>query len=199
LKAKKHKDATMEKATIACLGWGSLIWDNSRPFETKGNWQNDGPALPIEFARQSKDDRITLVIADSEHAVPTLWAELDVATLDDAISKLAIREGCQQGSIGRWPNNLEGRFPCQDKICSWAHTKKLTAVVWTALCPGMKGNRCKTPTLAQVQNHLADLDKDSQAGAIEYIHRAPKQIATPYRSSLENCFPLGDMVKNSAG
>ncbi len=186
----------MEKATIACLGWGSLIWDNSRPFETKGNWQNDGPALPIEFARQSKDDRITLVITDSEHDVPTLWAELDVASLDKAISMLAKREGCQQGSIGRWPNNLERRFPCQDKICAWATTKGLTAVVWTALDPGMKGNRGTAPTLAQVQNHLATLDKSSQAGAIEYIHRAPKQVETPYRPSLENSFPFGDMVKN---
>jgi hypothetical protein len=46
---------------IACIGWGSLIWD-MRNLNVDGNWHADGPLLPIEFARQSRDGRITLVI-----------------------------------------------------------------------------------------------------------------------------------------
>jgi hypothetical protein len=46
---------------IACIGWGSLIWDNGN-LDSKGDWQNDGPMIPVEFARQSKNGRITLVI-----------------------------------------------------------------------------------------------------------------------------------------
>lgn len=188
------KADAVEDAEIVCLGWGSLIWDTSRPFEITGDWKCDGPALPIEFARQSQDNRITLVIADSERTVPTLWAKLDAASLHDAVAMLAVREGCLKDAIGRWPNNLERCFPWQDEIRAWAITKGLTAVVWTALDPGMKDDRGATPTLAQVQEHLGSLDKKSQTAAIEYIHKTPKQVATSYRSSLENIFPWGDAI-----
>jgi hypothetical protein len=46
---------------IAVIGWGSLIWcPGSLRIQTA--WHNDGPSLPIEFARILKDGRLTLVI-----------------------------------------------------------------------------------------------------------------------------------------
>jgi len=45
--------------TIACLGWGSLIW-SPRTLPVSGDWHTDGPHLPIEFSRQAADGRITL-------------------------------------------------------------------------------------------------------------------------------------------
>jgi hypothetical protein len=43
---------------IACVGWGSLVWD-PRDLPVKGAWRPDGPRLPIEFARQSDNGRLT--------------------------------------------------------------------------------------------------------------------------------------------
>ena len=44
---------------IAVLGWGSLIWD-PKELDANNEWNNDGPFLPIEFARISNNGRLTL-------------------------------------------------------------------------------------------------------------------------------------------
>jgi hypothetical protein len=46
---------------IVILGWGSLIWD-PRDLPHQEPWLDDGPKLPLEFSRISKDRRLTLVI-----------------------------------------------------------------------------------------------------------------------------------------
>lgn len=55
--------------TIVCLCWGSLIWDAGE-LPVCSAWHADGPALPIEFARESADGRITLVVAEHDQPVP---------------------------------------------------------------------------------------------------------------------------------
>ena len=48
---------------IAILGWGSLLWQpKDLQFDKEIGWSKNGPMLPIEFARISKDGRLTLVI-----------------------------------------------------------------------------------------------------------------------------------------
>ncbi len=48
---------------IAILGWGSLLWQpKDLQFDKGIGWSENGPMLPVEFARISKDGRLTLVI-----------------------------------------------------------------------------------------------------------------------------------------
>ena len=173
---------------IACIGWGSLIWDHGRPFPVMTGWHEDGPSLPLEFARESGkpgENRITLVIVDDPHRVPTLWAELDARSLGEAVTLLTKREGVpHENAIGRWPNNTEETYPHEDEIGAWATAKGLAGVVWTALPPGMKKSRGVMLTLEDVKTYLASLSEREREGALVYIRNAPEQIATRYRRHL---------------
>ena len=170
--------------TIACLGWGSLCW-NPDCLPISGEWQQDGPALPLEFARVSEGGRVTLVITNSEVLLPVLWIPLAVTTLENAISVLAAREGVTSlSSIGRVPTN--GRpYPIADVISAWAEQKGLSGVVWTALKPGFKGDRGRVPTFEELRLHIDRLGPGPRADALEYVERAPAQIQTIYRPKLQ--------------
>ncbi|MCP5391912.1 MAG: hypothetical protein H6920_09870 [Sphingomonadaceae bacterium] len=169
---------------IACIGWGSLIWE-PRDLPLTGDWHSDGPILPVEFARQSSDDHITLVLVESDHRVPTLWAEMKVETVAQAVEALKAREGVpNKSSIGRWPNDTQREYISSDVIAEWAAANGVQAVVWTALLPGMKEKRGSVPTLDELAAHLAKLEGAALAKARNYIANAPTQIATPYREEL---------------
>ncbi len=67
---------------IACLGWGSLIWGTGTL--PVGDWQCDGPSVRVEFLRQSRNRRLTLVLHASAEPVSSLWAHMTVDSLDNA-------------------------------------------------------------------------------------------------------------------
>lgn len=169
--------------TIVCLGWGSLVWD-PRTLPLRGDWKTDGPVLPLEFARQSQDGRITLVITEDGAPCPALWGELDAATLDEAVAALAAREGCAPTAIGRWPSATTV-FAQADAISAWAGRRGIAGVVWTALSPGLARSRGAVPALGYVVDHLRTLKGEAREAAQTYVARAPLQVATRYRPALE--------------
>lgn len=174
---------------IACLGWGSLIWMPGK-IPIRRGWFFDGPLLPIEFARESSGRRITLVLADVNHRVRTLWALMSVDTLDRAKSALAEREGINKKnirySIGYWDsesNSSHSKYAAE--IGQWAKQLGLDAVVWANLKVGFKEKRDALPQYEQVLEHLRSLSHEERGVAEEYVRKAPAQIDTEYRRNLE--------------
>lgn len=170
--------------SFACLGWGSLVWD-TKSLPVIGAWSEDGPSLPLEFARESRDGRMTLVIVDDLPPVPTLWAGLAVSSIEEAVQALLEREGAEWiGSIGRWP--LERRIHRHaGEIGAWARERQLDGVVWTDLKAGFRSDRGRVPTKFDTEQHLNALTGDARKNAANYVFSAPAQIQTPFRPTLE--------------
>jgi hypothetical protein len=77
---------------IAIIGWASLIWCPGA-LQIKSCWHRDGPPLPIEFARISLDQRLTLVIHPGSKDQRTLWASALSQELEAVRANLRDREG----------------------------------------------------------------------------------------------------------
>lgn len=166
---------------IACLGWGSLIW-NPRNLLITPPWFPDGPAVRAEFLRQSKDDRITLVLDESAAPVPSLWARMATQDIGIAFSSLRTREGTSNENIGLWkkgdsPPNLILDLP------RWAESRGLSAVIWTSLVRKF-GSLDRPATADEVIAHLDGLQGQKRADAEKYVRRAPRQINTTYRQKI---------------
>ena len=182
---------------ILCLGWGSLIWKPDG-LPVKGEWQTDGPSLPIEFARQSGDGRLTLVVAQGCRNVKVLWAELDVLTIEDAKSSLAGREGIKNHnikySIGYWTQDNQSRHSEASTIGDWAISGSVDGIVWTGLKAGFKNSRGSVPTLAATLEYLRGLESEPSKLEEEYVRRTPHQITTQYRETYEQEFGWNPII-----
>jgi hypothetical protein len=190
---------------IACLGWGSLIWDpGSLPLRPNAppRWFTDGPELPVEFARQSGDGRITLVIVPAQVAKPqpVLWAYLTSPNIADAHEALARREwgrdplprqwtsqdwtNWKERNIARWTQQAGLGAAHTQQIAAWANGRKLDGVVWTILRPRIGGVE-RVATCAEVVNYLNGLTGSKRQGAEGYVRKAPCQIRTNCRAAIE--------------
>lgn len=170
---------------IACIGWGSLVW-NPGVLRCLGGWRKDGPELPIEFSRTSRDGRLTLVLTAGSPAVPELWTELDYTQPLYALEALAGREGCVLSSVGLWPGKQPEHTAGADAIAAWATARGMDAVVWTALKPKFNQADGLAPaSSSEAVNYLKQLAATAQAKAREYVERAPSQVRTPFRNAFE--------------
>lgn len=171
---------------IACLGWGSLVWD-PRELAIQRQWFNDGPLIHVEFARQSQDGRITLVLTESANPVRSLWAVMDSVDLASAKSDLRRREGVpeknEEKHIGSWSVGQ----PSPDLIPSlaeWASAHGIAHVIWTNLPPKFGGEE-KAPSSEQVAEYLSGLLGAQREVAERYVRLTPRQIDTAYRRRIE--------------
>lgn len=173
---------------IACIGWGSLIWD-TRNLDVDGEWRADGPPMPVEFARQSSDGRITLVIVQGFASPPTLWSVFNTRDLVEARESLRVREDvprCRAAlSIADWCRSENPVSEPDATISVWASGKGLEAAVWTSLPPKFGGIDGRVPSENEVVAYLRRLEGEARAAAEEYVRRAPRQIATAYRQAIE--------------
>jgi hypothetical protein len=173
---------------IACLGWGSLVWD-PRELPVRGTWFADGPFLPIEFGRRSSDGRITLVLAAKTFPlVRTLWQPMSAANLKEARKALGLRE-CHGSSkpdscVDFWPKGSKNKLAARH-VGRWAKSLHIDAVVWTNLPPRFNGVEKRMPTAGEVVTYLRGLQGEKRERAEEYIRKAPRQIDTEYRRAIE--------------
>ena len=168
---------------VACLGWGSLVWD-ARDLPIRRQWFTDGPFVKVEFARHSKGDRITLVLEKTAVPVRSLWAVMDCGDLVNAREALRKREGCDLTDIGFWSRGNRAPDLIVD-LPQWAKAQGVRSVIWTALRPQFLGTDRRVPSVDEVVAHLSSLTGTARDSAEQYIRLAPRQIDTQYRRRIE--------------
>lgn len=182
----------MATEQIAVLGWGSLIWQ-PKNLNINSLWKKDGPFLPIEYARISKDRRLTLVIKPNAKSVPVFWNYMFSNSLDDAIENLKEREQMinknRVGFIDFKDNKHSNSYPeVIEEIKKWGKSKNLDAVVWTDLGINFKDKSRMCLTIDNILTYLDGLEGPEKLQALTYINNTPKQIKTEYRDKIEKKF-----------
>jgi hypothetical protein len=175
------------KSVIACVGWGSLIWD-PRELPVKRQWFDDGPFIRVEFLRQSKDGRMTLVLDASAPLVRSLWAVMDSVALDDAREALRKREDIPEQNAEKHIRAWTRGQPTPALISAlpeWAESRGVDAVIWTALPPKFDGENGRAPTVEQAIGYLSGLTGRARENAERYICLTPRQVDPPYRRRIE--------------
>ena len=138
--------------------------------------------------RRSDDGRLTLVLYDDADPVRSLWAQMKTESLDEAVDKLAEREGCDRDRIDCWPDRSDSADPPNiPGLEAWAASKGVDHVIWTALKPKFSGERGKAPSAEQAVQYLGELDSNEVTKAKKYVRCAPQQIDTRYRKRVVRC------------
>jgi hypothetical protein len=196
--------------SIAVLAWGSVTW-NPRELVIEGDFNPVGPDLRLEFARVSRDGRLTLVIDELIGAsCSTFAARSGFDDLDEAIANLWSREG---SGNERLPANLRlsgrvgfvdiasgersakatARHPqAVESIRRWGLSHNYGAVIWTALASNFREERGRAFSVDAALVHLAGLPDAERNTALDYIRKAPLGIQTPVRAAVNERWPLRD-------
>jgi hypothetical protein len=186
----------------AVLAWGSLVWD-PRELKTAAKFAPNGPLLPIEFCRVSKDRRLTLAIDETFGDVCTAYsAPSAFADRDAAIENLRQREGTIASEIGfvepasgRQSDVAMERHPqAVATIAAWAEASGYDAAIWTALESNFDdwdsaGEPFSVTAAIRYLEALKKKDAEAFARALEYIRKAPAEVETPVRDAVAKHWP----------
>ncbi len=173
---------------IACLAWGSLLWKTG-PLRLASGWKDDGPLLPIEFAREGDKGELSTVILEGAAPQKTWWALLQDEDLTIARESLRLREAIDPAHrewVGSLPAADAVSHPCARQIEDWLKRQSgVDAVVWTALPPRHADEEGRTPTLDEAVHYLDDLRGEERTHAEDYIRQVPPSLDTVYRRGIE--------------
>jgi hypothetical protein len=183
---------------IACLAWGSLVW-NPKDLPIQRRWFDDGPFAPVEFTRQSQNGRITLVLDEDADSVRLLWARMTLSDVEESMKALIDREGITasdwKSRIGNWKTG-DAAPKTMPSLPAWAQAHGIDAAIWTALGPQYtkKGETKPTkerPPIDWVLRYLQELTGPLRDVAEQYFRCAPPQIDTEYRRRVEAALGWG--------
>jgi hypothetical protein len=191
---------------IAVLAWGSLVWDR-RTLRISGDFEPNGPRLPIEFCRVSGRDnaprRLTLVI-DQTLGCPCLShsALSRFNDLGDARENLREREGMAHvNGVGfvdcvattESLRALERHPAAVETIRAWARANGYDAVIWTALASNFhEPAKANEPFSVEAAiRYLSTRDRTALEAALKYIRCAPPEVQTPVRAAVNERWPEG--------
>ena len=171
---------------IAIIGWGSLIWCPGS-LQIESAWHRDGPILPIEFARISKDGRLTLVIHPASAGQRTLWAASVSEDMSAALKNLQDREDTPARFIHG--GTADGHFSdgstqeVRDAIAKWLEERQdIRGCVWTGLASNWKDKQKSDFSVQLAVQYLRDLPDPARAR--EYVQNTPGQIQTEGRRAV---------------
>jgi hypothetical protein len=184
---------------IAILAWDSLVGDR-RQLQAAGDFAPNGPLLPIEFCRVSRDGRLTLVVDETFGAVCTSHSVASgITDLDEAIDNLRLAEGApnarQIGFVepasGRRSDIAAERHPqVIEAISAWAAANGYDAAIWGALAsnfdePGRGGEPFSVTAALRYLEALESRDAAGFAAALAYMRKAPIEVETPVREEVD--------------
>jgi hypothetical protein len=118
---------------------------------------------------------------------------MNTVTISEAIGDLKKREETPNEKNIGWidlhkqkNNNCNTFRTALGIIKKWALTKHFDAVVWTDLPTNFRERTGKEFNKNNVITYLSNLDNGSRQKAEEYIRRAPREIRTRMRSTIED-------------
>lgn len=160
---------------IAVIGWGSLI-SSPGVLKLQSRWHLKGPFLPVEFARISSGNRLTLVIHLPSRSQQTLWAAAALDDLSQVRENLREREGTQLHLIHT--ASVDGVFSdgvadsVKESVSAWLRKNPyLSGCVWTGLPSNWEKERKCVYTPADAVQYLRGL----------MILRARVNMSRPHR------------------
>jgi hypothetical protein len=172
---------------IVCVAWGSLLW-NLKGFPIAGEWQEGGPLIPLEYARHSDGEIVSLVVAEGVPHQPTFWARVALDSLEAAREALRQREDIRANVvewIGSIPRPPEIDYPQSHAFAAWLDRNGADAVIWTALPPKSRDSNGRMPSADEAVAYLQSLHDEERTRAEAYVRMTPTAIQTPFRTHFE--------------